>query len=66
MKTPEMLLSEREAAEFLRLAVPTMRNWRCAKRGPAYLKLGARAVRYRFSDLQAFVAAGERDASAQP
>jgi len=59
MDTIDTLLSEREAAEFLRLAIPTLRNWRCAKRGPRFLKLG-RAVRYRESDIAEFMAAGER------
>lgn len=59
------LHDEREIAERLRISVSTLRNWRAAKRGPAFLKIGRRAVRYRWCDVEAFLAAGERDAGAQ-
>lgn len=48
------LVDEKVAAEILGLAVQTLRNWRCCRRGPRYVKLG-RAVRYHLEDLDEFV-----------
>jgi len=48
------LLSTKQAARYLGLAVSTLNKWRCYGEGPKFLKLG-RAVRYMESDLQAFV-----------
>lgn len=52
------LLDEREAANALSLAVSTLRNWRSRGIGPKYIKLGARAVRYRRADLEKYVVEG--------
>ena len=60
MNTNDALLNEAEAAGLLKLALPTLSNWRVARRGPAFVKLGRRSVRYRLGDLQAFIAAGEQ------
>ena len=48
---------EREAAEILRLAPGTLRQWRHHRRGPAFHKVG-RAVRYDRAELHRFVLAG--------
>lgn len=61
MQVSDPLLNDREAAAWLSLAVGTLRNWRATKRGPAYVKLGPRAVRYAESALARFVADGARD-----
>ena len=53
------LQDERELAARLNVSISTLRNWRVARRGPRFLKLG-RAVRYRESDIAEFMAAGER------
>jgi len=42
-----------EAARILGLAVQTLRNYRCQRRGPNYLKIG-KNVRYRIEDLEKF------------
>jgi hypothetical protein len=47
---------------MLRLAPATLRGWRCAGRGPGFVKIGGR-VCYRRSDIEAFIAAGERNAA---
>jgi excisionase family DNA binding protein len=44
------LLTERQAAAYLRLHPKCLGIWRMQKKGPAFYKLG-RAVRYRRSDL---------------
>lgn len=38
-------LDEKESAKLLALAVQTLRNWRCTRKGPPYFKIG-RSVRY--------------------
>ncbi|EQD69664.1 phage transcriptional regulator, AlpA, partial [mine drainage metagenome] len=58
------LLDEREVAAHLKVSVSTLRNWRVARRGPPFVKVGARAVRYRLLDVQIFIEAGVRDAKA--
>lgn len=49
-----------EAAACLKVAVTTLRNWRALKQGPQFLKIGARLVRYRRSDLAAFISHDSR------
>lgn len=44
----------KEAAKYLGLKRTTLEAWRCRGGGPRYLKLG-RSVRYRLSDLDAWV-----------
>lgn len=44
-----------EAAAFLGLGVATLNDWRYRKRGPTYLKFGAR-IKYRLRDLKAWEA----------
>lgn len=53
---PAPLLSEIDVAERFGLSVHTLRKWRWAGRGPRFLKVGGRAVRYREEDLTAFLA----------
>jgi predicted DNA-binding transcriptional regulator AlpA len=56
------LMNEHQAAALLGVAVKTLRNWRCRGDGPKFVKLGGgRMVRYRESDLSAFI---ERDVRA--
>jgi len=65
---PGDLVDEREAAEILRTAVPTLRNWRALRKGPPYRKIGARMVRYHRADLAAYqtVMAGDADKVTAP
>lgn len=53
------LLNSREAADVLRLSVPTLERMRCQGTGPPFIKLGsgkrARVV-YRRGDLDAWIA----------
>ena len=52
---PQSLLSAEEAAEFLGVVVGTLSVWRCTRRVQIpYVKVG-RSVKYRLSDLEAFV-----------
>ena len=47
------VLTTKQSAQHLGLAVSTLNKWRCYGGGPKFLKLG-RAVRYRKIDLDAF------------
>ena len=44
-------LTPDEAAKHLAVKTSTLRQWRYAGSGPAYSKINARLVRYRFEDL---------------
>jgi len=57
METPQ-LLTVNEAAEYLRIAPGTLRNWHHAGRGPRVTKV-ERCVRYKRSDLEAFISSTE-------
>lgn len=59
------LLDEREAAEYLRVAVGTLRRWRWAGKPPAFIKIGGR-VRYDVQDLDALITAGRRSSTSDP
>lgn len=53
---PDDLLNEHEGAAYLgNRAVQTLRNWRAKGIGPRFVKIGARMVRYRRRDLEAFI-----------
>lgn len=50
-----VLLDTHEAAAFLRVGYTTLRSYRCAGLGPSFVRVGARLIRYRLSDLKAYV-----------
>ena len=50
----EGLLTEVDAADFLRLSMRTLQAWRCRGQGPTFIRAG-RAIRYRRSDLIAWI-----------
>jgi predicted site-specific integrase-resolvase len=56
------LLNARETAERLKVPPGTLRYWRCAGIGPAYVKLGGR-VKYDEADVEAYVNANKRKPS---
>lgn len=49
------ILDRPGAADYLKLTVSTLEKMASRKTGPAYIKLSGRAVRYRRSDLDAWV-----------
>lgn len=51
----DRLLVPAEVASLLGLAVGTLENWRTKGRGPDYLKLAGRIVRYRPSDVSRYI-----------
>lgn len=52
----ERLLTEREAAAFLGFGERALQNWRLRGGGPLFVKVSARAVRYRLCDLRSWSA----------
>lgn len=53
------LLTESEAAEALNVAVRTLRNWRSLRKGPRWVRIGQRIVRYKRADLLTFIDGGK-------
>jgi len=51
-----LLLTPKQAAEFLGVPSGTLAQWRSERRGPPYIKLEDRLVRYRRSDLEEYLA----------
>ena len=49
------LLSEKETASELGFSVRTLQAWRVRGGGPSFVKVSARCVRYRQSDLDSWV-----------
>lgn len=52
---PHRLLDTAQAAEYLRVQVQTLANWRVEGRGPAFVRVG-RLIRYRLSAIDAWLA----------
>ncbi len=52
----ERMLSESEAAAFLGFGDRALQNWRLRGGGPLFVKVSARAVRYRLCDLRRWAA----------
>lgn len=55
MKQGDALLNETEAGRRLGFSVRTLQGWRIRGGGPPFLKMSRRAVRYRASDLEAWI-----------
>ncbi len=51
-------LTTADAAEYLDMKKGTLEKWRFLKKGPRYYKIGKKQVRYRKSDLEAFLDGG--------
>jgi len=51
-----LLLSEADAANILGIKRRTLQQWRHSKKGPTVTRVGERMVRYRWSDLNAWLA----------
>ncbi len=49
----EILLTSKDAAEYLNLSESTLKKWRAQGRGPLFSRLPA--VRYRLADLEKFI-----------
>ncbi len=50
-------LTQQEAAARLGITPEALRKWRRFGRGPKFLRLGQKLIRYREEDIEAFIAA---------
>jgi len=53
----DVLLTPEKAADFLGVSKETLAQWRSERRGPRYIKLEKRLVRYLPSDLHNYLSA---------
>lgn len=60
---PGDLLTRAEAAVLLKLEPQTLAKWALAGENLPYLKLGKRSVRYRRTDVEAFIERGRMPAA---
>jgi predicted DNA-binding transcriptional regulator AlpA len=49
------LLTPKEASEFLSVPEKTLAQWRSQRRGPLFVRMENRLIRYRSADLQSYV-----------
>jgi predicted DNA-binding transcriptional regulator AlpA len=61
----ERLLTQSEVAELLGIAPRAMESWRLRGTGPRYVRVG-RLIRYRNTDVSAWLAARERASTSDP
>ena len=52
---PDPLLTEKEAADYLGYAAKTLAGWRYRGGGPVFVRASRTSVRYRTSDLEAWI-----------
>ena len=62
----EGLIDERRAAEFLSLSVRTLQGFRHRGGGAVFYRISSRCIRYRRSDLRAWVEARMRSSTSDP
>lgn len=60
----EKLLTTRQVAEMLNIKPVTLKVWRIRGQGPAWVKVGSKAVRYHMADIQDFIRSTSRAALA--
>lgn len=53
--TFDSILTEEEVSEYLKLAIATLRKWRCERQNIPYILISSKAVRYRFEDVYNFL-----------
>ena len=49
--TKTVVMTEKQAADYIGYAPGTLAKWRLTGRGPKYLRISATSVRYRQSDI---------------
>jgi predicted DNA-binding transcriptional regulator AlpA len=50
------LLTTQQVADMLGVKPSTLRNWRCAKTGPPFIRITKRSVKYAQADIDRYVA----------
>ena len=54
------LLTDIDVAGALKMSRQTLANWRSAGRGPRFIKIGDRSVRYRRTDIEKWIEEQDR------
>lgn len=49
------LLKPKEAATYLKVQPGTLKTWRWSGKGPRFIRVGKKSIRYRLEDLEAFI-----------
>lgn len=62
----DQLLTTRETAELVGFKEQTLKNWRATGRGPAFIRVNGRSVRYRLDAVQAWITAQDSPAQTKP
>ncbi|WP_424983809.1 helix-turn-helix domain-containing protein [Maritalea sp. S77] len=62
---PDDMLTPDKAAKVLSLSVKTLANMRSAGSGPIFIKMANRTIRYRYSDLEVFIANSAKHSTSQ-
>ena len=65
-KQPAPLMTEVEAAAHLKLTKRALQAWRVQGRGPVFVRISARAVRYRPEDLNQWIEGRIRRSTSDP
>jgi predicted DNA-binding transcriptional regulator AlpA len=65
-RPPAPLLTEEDAAAYLKLTRRALQAWRYQGRGPRFVKISARAVRYRPEDLERWIETRLRTSTVDP
>ncbi|MEQ8735661.1 MAG: helix-turn-helix domain-containing protein [Rhodospirillaceae bacterium] len=61
----EQLMTQKEAAEFLKVTPRTLEKWRYQGGGPEYYRYSARCVRYAQSDLKRWIDERKRKSTSE-
>ena len=61
-----LLLAEKEAAKILGFSERTLQKWRNSGGGPRFVRISARAVRYRQVDLDSWIEERIRTSTSDP
>lgn len=62
----DRLLREAEVSRWVSVSAGALRRWRKERRGPAFVRLGRRAIRYRASDVALWLDSNSVEASHIP
>lgn len=64
--SPEPLWNETQTARFLGVEARTLQSWRLKGCGPRFVRISNRCIRYRPSDIRAWVATRLRRSTSDP
>ena len=65
MNNENMLMTEIQAAEYLGVTRQCMSNWRYTGKGPLYVEISKKCIRYRAKDINEFIDSRIKKSTAQ-